>query len=291
MPAPMTASKLLTRLSVALLCLGIAVLPARAGERTGEALGVVRAIFYHELGHGMIDAVRLPVVGPEEAVVDEFSTYVLILTGQNSTRQIEALRTIGSFWYLLAAQGQNAPAWGEHSPSDRRAYAVFCLLYGSNPAAFADLVITYGVPPRRAAQCEREYREKEATWIGLLQPHLRGAEGAGTAGFEVRYEAPSDETRAVERLWQQSRFLESLANEAGALFGLPRPMPVIGRSCGFANAYWDGTAITLCYELTAWIESVLASEETGDGGATSTPGAPGAAAGGMQNLNAILGSE
>ncbi|MGF1554547.1 MAG: DUF4344 domain-containing metallopeptidase [Paracoccaceae bacterium] len=247
------------------LALALAAPPPAPAQTapSGDGLGVMRVIFFHELGHALIDEFDLPTVGPEEHVVDEFATYMLILTEPGDRRQIEALSAALSFW-IASSERFNGTRYGEHPPNDRRGYAIACLLYGSDPDGFRELIRELDIPQSRASRCEVEYREKREKWLRLLGPHLR-REGADGAALGVAY-APAREgsAEATASLWRQARFLEGLASEASALFALDRAIPVVGRECGFPNAFWDGERITMCYEMQQAVESALAGPEEQD---------------------------
>lgn len=280
------------------LCAGLAgSAGAQEGSErmSGEGLGVMRVIFFHELGHALIDEFDLPTVGPEESVVDEFATYMLILTEAGDRRQIEALSSSIVFWINSAERFDGTP-YGEHPPNARRGYAIACLLHGSDPGAFGDLLARLEIPASRARRCEQEYAEKRDKWLRLLGPHLNSTGRDAGAGLPVSYGPAKGRVDAVASLWRQARYLEGLAAEAQQLFALPRPIPVKGVSCGQPNAFWDGGAITLCYEMQLAIEGLL----TGDGGGGAEPPSPpdrdrlsseaaAPAPAGPQNINDLLG--
>lgn len=58
---------------------------------------------------------------------------------------------------------------------------------------------------------------------------------------------------AVQELMQEQEFLETLADTASNQFEFPQEVPLVGRECGEANAYWspDEGEITICYEMVA----------------------------------------
>lgn len=270
----------------------------------GEALGAIRAVFYHELGHGLIDVLDLDTVGAEENVVDEFSTMLLILQGRRDNRQIEALLSTARFWSLASQPDQEARHYySEHDFNAKRFFAIICLLHGSDPGRFYPIMAELGIPSERARKCEFEFREKAENWINILAPHVHGIAPADrTGGFAVSYvPASADGAHAVARVWQQARFVESLAQEAGAIFALPVDIPVVARECGQANAFWDGQAITLCYELhQAMMQSFASARgEQPQAGARTTPAAAqadalgsrlGDAPTGTVNVGDLLGS-
>ncbi|GMG85332.1 hypothetical protein LNKW23_45520 [Paralimibaculum aggregatum] len=273
--------------------------PARAqtaAHDTGDALGAVRAVFYHELGHGLIDVLGLDVVGAEESVVDEFSTMLLILQGRRDRRHLDALIAAARFWYLSGDPARAAaPYWASHEIGPARGFAVLCLMHGSDPARFHAALSELGVPGRRMKRCETEYAAKSAAWINILNPHVRPNAPAARQGRMVPAYGPAGtpETEGVRRIWQQAGFLEGLAAEAGAIFPLPAEMPLTARDCGEANAFWDGQGIVLCYEMHAMIAGLFRSARGGDGPAPGSDGIAVQADGysGSVNLRSLFEAE
>ncbi len=274
-----------------------------ASRDMGDALGAVRAIFYHELGHALIDVLDLDVVGSEETAVDEFSTMLLILQGRRDPRHIEALLAAARFWYLVGDPTEEARRfWSAHDFSARRGFAIVCLLHGSDPARFRSVMRELGVGADVRDKCERAYAEKAENWINLLSPHaVPNAPEDRDGALVVDYgPARTEATDGVRRVWRQAGFLEGLAREAGEIFPLPGDLPVTARDCGEANAFWDGTSVILCYELQDMIVGLFAAARDGEAApAASAPGRDGAAeavaqppAGqGARNIGGMLGGE
>lgn len=147
--------------------------PGMTDEEVGESiLGAAFFIFLHEFGHGLVDLFELPITGKEEDAVDDFATLVLINAGEDDAAA-SAIYHFGSLAdeYESGDSGELA-FWDEHSLNAQRVYSITCLLYGSDPEAYADLVGEDGLPPERAARCPEEYRQKSRAWDRLLEPHL-----------------------------------------------------------------------------------------------------------------------
>ncbi len=129
--------------------------------------------FFHELGHALVDQYELPITGREEDVVDEFAMLALLEYGEEG----EWAAIIGMLQFAFdaaqEAELENLPYWGEHALSAQRFYSMACLIYGSNPERFADLVGDDGLPEERAAQCPYEYEQKYNSWTVLLDPYLK----------------------------------------------------------------------------------------------------------------------
>lgn len=147
--------------------------PESTDEEVGEAiLGAAFFIFLHEFGHGLVDLLDLPITGKEEDAVDDFATLVLINAGEDA-----AAASAISHFGTLADQYESGDStdlafWDEHSLNAQRVYSIACLLYGSDPEGYAELVGDDGLPADRAARCPEEYRLKSRAWDRLLEPHL-----------------------------------------------------------------------------------------------------------------------
>jgi hypothetical protein len=125
-------------------------------------------VFYHELGHALIDVLNLPTTGKEEDTVDEFATILL-----TSTKDKESARIVlnAAKWFGLYKNSE-VPAWAEHAPNEQRVYNIVCLVYGSNPQQFSFLLQQTEMPQERGAACASEYDKKVASWEQLLTPHM-----------------------------------------------------------------------------------------------------------------------
>ncbi len=66
-----------------------------------------------------------------------------------------------------------------------------------------------------------------------------------------RYEdADTPEAQQGRQLMMDAKFLEDVSQQVNDLLNLPYDVPVIGKQCGQANAFWDPSAreISMCYE-------------------------------------------
>ncbi len=72
------------------------------------------------------------------------------------------------------AEGEvdDTPYWDEHSLNEQRFYNTVCLIYGSDPDAWDDLVGEDDLPEERAEQCPDEYKQISTSWNRLLKPFL-----------------------------------------------------------------------------------------------------------------------
>lgn len=128
----------------------------------------------HEMGHALVDVLELPITGREEDAVDDLAALIIIFAEEEDA----LLAAIESFDALSAAQeagGGEMAFWDEHSLSIQRAYTLDCIIYGSDPEEFADLVHPERLPEERAMRCPSEYAQKEQAWDRLLADHYTPA--------------------------------------------------------------------------------------------------------------------
>src|SRR3954471_9908490 len=76
-------------------------------------------VLYHEIGHGLIDLLHLPVTGKEEDAVDGLAAAILIPSGDTAVRQV--LLSAELFQLLGQSQEKDAEAFAdEHSLGEQR---------------------------------------------------------------------------------------------------------------------------------------------------------------------------
>ena len=129
-------------------------------------------VFYHEVGHMVVDIYDLPATGNPEDNADQVST--LILLGAD----IEGVNALlnGANWFFIKSEEGNIEesAFSDiHSPDKRRYYNILCWIYGSDPENAESLITEWGLPEDRALGCEEEYNRMSNSWNRLLSPYLK----------------------------------------------------------------------------------------------------------------------
>jgi len=212
---------------------------------------VMLAIFYHELGHALIDVMQLPVLGLEEDAADVLSVVMIdrIWDAESSEAKVTAA---AQFWAASAAESAEAgyaPAfWGVHSPDERRYYTYLCLYYGGAPDERAGLAEAMGLPEDRAATCPDEFDLAQGSW-GAFLDELEAA-GPGETLVWLGEEAPTDVVSQAMK--EEVEYLNSILS-------LPETVGVRVAPCDEANAFYDPEekAITMCSEMADYIQSSL----------------------------------
>jgi len=132
----------------------------------------VAATFFHELGHGLVDAWKIPITGREEDAVDQLSTLVLI----EGTEDGEQMALDGALTFKLYAdleKGEKKIYWDEHSLDEQRFFDTICLVYGHDDEKFSYLVENGTLPEERAELCTEDYDKVSHAWRQLLAPYLK----------------------------------------------------------------------------------------------------------------------
>ena len=134
--------------------------------------GAVASTFFHELGHGLVEAWQIPITGKEEDAVDQLSALVLVRQSEEGERM--ALAGAVSFkLYADRDKGWEQLYWDEHSLDEQRFYDIICLVYGRDPEKYAYLVQDGTLPQERAELCTEDYPKIAKSWESLLKPYLK----------------------------------------------------------------------------------------------------------------------
>lgn len=123
-------------------------------------------VFFHEVGHALIDMYDLPVTGKEEDAVDEFSTLLMI-----QSDLAEYALYAADYWAATDSGMYDETLYAdEHSLNSQRFYNILCLVYGSDPEKYDNIVTLGFLPESRAARCPSEYAQKDRSWTTLIEP-------------------------------------------------------------------------------------------------------------------------
>ena len=131
--------------------------PARASEEKAAFIEAnILSIFYHELGHAVIDLMDVPIFGQEEDAADVMAVLLIDWLYEEETAQ--AIAYDSAFGYINdPEQTEEVPYWDLHGPDEQRFYNHVCLFYGANPEDREELAADLGLPDERAETCPEEY--------------------------------------------------------------------------------------------------------------------------------------
>ncbi len=176
-----------------------------------KILGAVEFIFYHELGHALIDTFEIPFTGRQEDAVDQFSSILLLKQGKADSAMS------GASFFVSGSGGGQTPYWDEHSLDEQRFYDIVCLVYGSNPEAYDHLIqreAVFGIgggegilPKKRAARCPTNFKEIDKSWNRLIEAYVP------SVNSRPAIEAESTPGVSIADATNQSAYSESFSGQ------------------------------------------------------------------------------
>jgi Putative metallopeptidase len=217
-------------------------------------VGNMLFVLLHELAHGAIADLELPVLGREEDAADEFAIVRLLSVGTAFTHRVLADATEG--WFFSARrdrkEGEPLAFYDEHSLDQQRAYHIVCLMVGHDPNAMVDLAKEMKLPDDRRESCKRDYAKAAASWAAVLNPHRRQPDQPKVA-IETIYGEGKGELAIFAHSFRTLKLLETVAGHSADELAWSVPFTLEMQTCGNINAAWNDETrkLTLCYELAA----------------------------------------
>ena len=143
------------------------------------AQNILTEVFYHEIGHAIVDVYNLPYTGLEENVADQFAALILSLTYDAETGHTigqDMLFDVASSYFWSEQRDGGPPAyWDTHGTNMQRFYNISCWAYGADPDYNQDLLSgEYGLPEDRVQWCEGEYDKIDQAFSSLLAYYTNG---------------------------------------------------------------------------------------------------------------------
>lgn len=207
------------------------------------------AIFYHELGHALIDVLELPIFGQEEDAADVASAMLMHYLYDNEVATQMVMSTAQAFTVEAAEEAGDVAFWGVHGASEQRYYNLLCIFYGGDPENREEMITVMGLPEERAETCPEEFDQADFSWGNVLAD-IATDNPADSFVLELR----SDEAPIT------ARAMEEEVAALNADFVLPVSLPVIVEACGEANAFYDPESreVTMCVEFETYLEELAA---------------------------------
>ena len=121
---------------------------AGASEEEGFVASNLISVFYHKLGHAVIDTMQVPIFGQEEDAADVFS--ILLIDEIFELESANIIAHDAAFGFHAEAQENTLAFWDVHGPDEQRYYNLVCIFYGANPDLREELAQELGLPEERA---------------------------------------------------------------------------------------------------------------------------------------------
>jgi|SRR5581483_826734 len=217
-------------------------------------LDVLNFTLLHETGHLVFHQYDVPVGSQDtnESAADSFAATIMLSEVRKSPNaQYNGLISAAAFWQALdildktengsPQSGENAEAdLDPHQGSGRRAVKLACLLFGTNPQAFADLAQQFHIEEQRD-DCIRNAFQTRRAWTNVIALNLDPDAGKPldlwAPHVAVRYNSIPhslpDNVRALltqeRQIAQNLGILEIVGKNLLVLKTPPNPVVAIGR--------------------------------------------------------------
>ena len=197
----------------------------------------ILAIFYHELGHAVIDIMQVPIFGQEEDAADVLS--VLMIDWLYDEDIAQTIAANSAFGFINDPDREQEVAyWDLHGPDEQRFFNHVCLFYGANPDEREELASDLGLPDYRAETCPDEYDQAADSW-GAILDEVDGQKNSVTMVFTPG--GTGDDAQFANEL------LASEVEQMNSDLRLPKEVLVTVEACGEANAFYDPEAVSIIF--------------------------------------------
>lgn len=241
-------TKILSLFCLMVLASATASLSEESSEKDAFVEANILSVFYHELGHAVIDLMEVPIFGQEEDAADVMS--VLLIDWLFEEDSAQAIAYDSAFGYINDPEGEEEVAyWDVHGPDEQRFYNHVCLFYGANPDDRLDLAEDLGLPEDRAEYCPDEYAQAATSWGAIFDEMETQADGVPIV-FQPGTEEFSDLPNTL---------LSAEVGSMNADLNLPAELTVTVASCDEPNAFYDPQeiSITFCTEFIPHLEDLF----------------------------------
>lgn len=225
-----------------------------------------RFVVLHEMGHLLLNELRLPIFGREEDAADQlaFSAFFVLPDYRDDPALTTYLMDVTRYWRLQGLRdkpkSEKIEPWDSHSIDLQRFYNLACLTYGSDPDTMQWVLQQTGLPVERALYCDQEYQQAlySLQWI---KQHYKRDKALPKMPISVNYgqisHALEPEAAFIEKVRLNGE-LEAIAARASSDFALPRPLSINAQSCSTSDAWFDrqNGEIILCYEYLLHLREV-----------------------------------
>lgn len=241
---------------LSILCLSFAT-AGGAGQMDKKNADFVAAnliaVYYHELGHALIDILKLPIYGQEEDAADVLSAVLIHEFFAEETAVRIAYATAFGFLgetSIRNASKQEVEYSDVHGPDLQRYYTFVCLFYGANPTQRSAVARDLELPEERIGSCAREFELAGNSWGPVIDK--LSERGAGrTIRFLADYRTGDHGKLAID-------VIETEVASMNETMSLPKRLLVRVESCATVNAFYDAKTreIIMCTELAEWLSDV-----------------------------------
>jgi len=206
----------------------------------------ILGIFYHELGHALIDILQMPVFGQEEDAADVASILLIDQLYEPEAALQLAYDVSDGLWAEAQANADEMPVyWAVHGPDEQRFYNTVCIFYGGDPETRDIYAEDMGLPEERADTCVEEYELAADSWGPVFDDLM-------TDGAPMVFEPLNEDSFT-------SQVIAAEVDAMNVDFAFPSELVVKTEVCGEANAFYDlsDQSIIMCEEFEPYLRQLF----------------------------------
>ncbi len=202
---------------------------------------------YHEVGHLLIDKLKLPLLGREEDAADNIATWIMLQKGTPEAN--EALEDAAHGWMMTGmiygSDYDDDDYAAGYTPDRHRSMQIVCMMVGADGSAFRRVANSFSMEQDRQQTCHFDYEVIDRSIRGLLENS-----GSGTR-VDVQYHESGRRLKLAERVFRHSGIFDTVAEEVRRGYKLSGRVKFSAKRCGEPNAFYDPetTEVIFCYEL------------------------------------------
>ena len=130
-------------------------------------------VLYHELGHAVVDILKIATFGREEDNADQIAALMLLEDNKRRSHADSNISVLAVFDYWRTNDSpylKKHQLPGPHSTSQQRAFNVVCWAIGSDPASrYKFLAQMTSFPLEQVTSCAKEFQRAESALNGLVK--------------------------------------------------------------------------------------------------------------------------
>ena len=140
----------------------------------------LNSVFYHELGHAVIDLMQLPIFGQEEDAADVLSVLMIHELLEEDAAKIVVYDA--AFGFQTEAEARDGMYfWDAHGLDEQRYYNLVYLFYCGSVDAREELADDLGLPEEQKDSCEDEFQLASDSWGSVLEDMSNSKGGFGSS--------------------------------------------------------------------------------------------------------------
>ncbi len=223
----------------------------------------VLATFYHELGHAVIDKLRVPIFAREEDAADYFSIILTEYLLPEDQAELVIWASADQYLQIHHKYDHLEPYYeGVHSLDMVRFYNTICLYYGKDVELRDDFADENGLPEYRRQTCAEEREMAEYAWNDVIAE----MENGDTEYDWLIIDEFADSNN--EYILASHKVIEDAVKMLNERFSVRSKIRVRLTECNEDNAFYDpdSSKILMCNELipplSRRIDGILAPNAT-----------------------------